>query len=74
MYSQSLSREKEVGAWLQSAMKDEAVMLSMGVIYLFLFTILAFFVIHRINLERIDIFDIFLQISDTKIQQFSNRT
>lgn len=49
-------------------------MISMALLYLLAFSLVVAFVVHRINSERIDIFQIFLEISDTKIQQFSNRT
>ena len=49
-------------------------MISMALLYLLVFSLVVGLVVHRINSERIVIFEIFLEISDTKIQQFSNRT
>lgn len=49
-------------------------MLAMSAIYLFILAILIIIVINRINKERISIFNIFLEISEAKIQHFSDKT
>lgn len=74
MYSDSLQREMTLGGELDGWQKNEAVMVSMAFFGLLAYLLLIFGVIHRINRERIDIFEIFLQVPDGKIQQFSNRT
>jgi hypothetical protein len=74
MYSYIIGRESDMLAVLGSYIEVETVMISMAMLYLAIFTVLISVVVNRINSERISIFEIFLEISDSKIQQFSNRT
>jgi hypothetical protein len=57
-----------------SSKNSQVIMLVMSIIYLLIMTLLIIFVINRINKERISIFNIFLEISEAKIQYFSDKT
>ena len=45
-----------------------------GIVFMILFAVIMLIVIHKINKERIKIFEIFLDISEIQIQQFSSKT
>jgi hypothetical protein len=74
MYSHSLAMEDDLSSAVGGWQRSEAVMVSMAFLYLLIYLLIIFALIHRISGERISIFEIFLQVPDGKIQQFSNRT
>ena len=45
-----------------------------AIVFVILFAVIMLIVIHKINKERIKIFEIFLDISEIQIQQFSSKT
>lgn len=55
-------------------MDIEIIMFVGGVLFSILFTVLMFIIISRINKERINLFEIFLDVSEIQIQQFSSKT
>lgn len=61
-------------ATLESYIKVEGIMLSMAIVYICLYVVFIYIMINKINSERIDIFEIFLEISDIRIQQYSNKS
>jgi hypothetical protein len=67
-------REAEIGQSMGDAMKVEILMFVGGLVFVALFAVVMLVVIHKINKERIKIFEIFLDISEIQIQQFSSKT
>ena len=61
-------------ATLQNYLKIEGIMLSMAILYICIYVVFIYIMINKINSERIDIFQIFLEISDIRIQQYSNKS
>lgn len=57
------NREDEIADQMNSYMRAEILMLVAGVISVGFFTIVTLMVIHKVNKERIRIFEIFLDIS-----------
>lgn len=55
-------------------MNVEILMFVGGLMFVALFAAIMLIVIHKINKERIKIFEIFLDISEIQIQQFSSKT
>lgn len=55
-------------------MNIEIIMFVGGVLFSILFTVLMFIIISKINKERINLFEIFLDVSEIQIQQFSSKT
>jgi len=49
-------------------------MLVAGIVFLVLIVLTMIFSINKINKERINIFEIFLDITEMQIQQFSSKT
>ena len=49
-------------------------MLVAGIVFLVLIALTMLFSINKINKERINIFEIFLDITEMQIQQFSSKT
>lgn len=68
MYAFSLAAEHQLSSLMRGWQDSEAVMVSMALLYLLIYLLAIFAVIHRINGERINIFEIFLQVPDSKIQ------
>jgi hypothetical protein len=63
MMQAAVAREQGVGEQISSYMKVEILMFVGGLLFVALFAAIMLFVIHKINKERIKIFEIFLDIS-----------
>ena len=74
MVANADAREQSIGAEIGGYMKMEIVMFVGGIVFVILFAVIMLIVIHKINKERIKIFEIFLDISEIQIQQFSSKT
>lgn len=74
MMNNAMIREQAIGQQIGSYMNTEILMFVGGLMFVALFAAIMLIVIHKINKERIKIFEIFLDISEIQIQQFSSKT
>jgi hypothetical protein len=74
MMQAAVVRERAIGQQIASYISVEILMFVGGLMFVALFAAIMLIVIHKINKERIKIFEIFLDISEIQIQQFSSKT
>ena len=74
MMKSAVAREEDIKKGIKEFMDIEITMFAGGVVFSILFTVLMFIIISKINKERINLFQIFLDVSEIQIQQFSSKT
>lgn len=74
MMQRARTRESEIGATIKQFMYSEVIMLVAGIVFVAVFGAILLLAVHKINQERIKIFEIFLDITEIQIQQFSSKT
>ena len=74
MISAAKNRENQIGDSIKTYIQMEIIMFAGGIVVVIIIGLCLLLAVHRINQERISIFEIFLDITEIQIQQFSSKT
>ncbi len=74
MESKAKVRLIDIGTAILSFQKNEALLFGFSFAYILLFVLLMTIVYRRVNVERVTVFEVFLDLQDAQIQQFSSKT
>jgi hypothetical protein len=74
MMGSLVAREAEIVGRISNHNNLQVIFITLGLFLLAVITVLLIYYLHHLNQERVKVFEIFLEISEPLIQQFSSKT